>query len=185
MREVSSLQIGKGELPPGGRALARRSQWMVVVAICMLASVFGCSTLGKHSETLRVTLSNIEVKEAALLEQLYTVTLRVQNRSEWPLSVRGGSFNLAINGRDFSAGVSNAHVDIPAYADAQIQLRMVSTLFSLLRLIQGMQDGSGRPLAYEISGHIKIAGSYGRLSFREQGEIGLERPLTGEPTGPR
>ena len=185
MRDVGSLQIGKGEFLPGGRALARLSQRLVVVAICMLASVSGCSTLGKHSETLRVTLSNIEVEEATLLEQLYTVTLRVQNRSEWPLRVRGGSFNLAINGRDFSAGVSNAHADIPAFADAQIQLRMVSTLFSVLRLIQGMQDGSALPLTYEISGHIKIAGRDSQLSFRERGEIGLQRPLTGEPTGPR
>jgi LEA14-like dessication related protein len=185
MRAISTLQIGIGELPPGGRVLARRSQRLVVVAICMLAGLSGCSTLSKHSETFRVTLSNIEVEEATLLEQLYTVTLRVQNGSEWPLGVRGGSFNLAINGRDFGSGVSNTHVDIPAFTDAQIQLRVVSTLFSVVRLIRGMQDGGGRPLEYEISGHIKIAGSYGRLSFREQGEIGLERPATGERAGSR
>jgi LEA14-like dessication related protein len=116
--------------------------------------------------------------ESTLLEQLYEVTLRIQNRGDQEISIRGGSFDLEIDGKDFGSGVTDAQVTVAPYSDAKIDVRMVSTLFGMLRLIQSLQDQtgeSGGALAYEISGRFSVEGNLGGVGFRETGEISLPK----------
>ncbi len=133
----------------------------------------GCAGLGGTRDTVRVTVSDIKVLESTVFEQLYRVRLRIQNRSDTPLALRGGSFDLAINGRDFGSGVTDMAVEVPAYADAQIDVRMVSTVFGMLRLFQGMAGGERNALTYEIAGRFAVDGRLGAVSFLEAGELAL------------
>ena len=136
----------------------------------MLAA--GCASLGAQKDSVRVTVSDIQVVEATLMEQLYRVTLRVQNRTDRPMSIDGGSFDLALNGSDFASGVSNQSIEIPPFSDARIDVRMVSSVFGIVRLVQGFQDREGEPLAYSISGTLATDGLLG-IGFEESGEIAL------------
>lgn len=145
----------------------------------LVALLTGCAGLGARHDSVRVTVSNIEVVEVTLLEQLYNVTLRVQNRTDRPISVRGGSFDLEINGSDFASGVSDQGVTIAAFSDEQIDVRMVSTVFGLVRLVQGFQSREGEPLAYSISGSLSTGG-FGGIWFEESGEV--ELPKAGKPS---
>jgi len=140
--------------------------------LTLLALLAGCAQFGAYRDAVRVTVSDIRVRDATVLEQLYEVTLRIQNRGETPITIRGGSFDLAINGRDFGSGVSDQGVTVPAYADAQVSVRMVSTVFGVVRLIQGLQEQRSS-LDYEISGHFSVEGVFGGLAFHEAGEIAL------------
>lgn len=150
----------------------------------LLLTATGCAGFGGYKDSVRVTVSAVEVLEATVFEQLYQVTLRVQNRSEQPITVRGGSFDLAINGRDFGSGVSDSTLTIPAFADAQLQVRMVSTLFGMVRLFQGLSSPDNTALTYEISGRFSTDAVLGGITFREEGEIALpERGTAGEQPG--
>lgn len=141
-----------------------------LIGMALLLSA--CSTLGISSNSVKVTVSNIEIIEATLMEQLYRVTLRIQNRSDKPLPITGGSFDLELNGRDFGSGVTNQAATIDPFSDAQIDVRMVSTVFGIVRLIQGLQDRRGEPLSYEISGYLSTGGLVG-VPFSDSGEIEL------------
>ena len=140
--------------------------------LCLALTLSACSTLRLSSDTLKVTVSNIEVVEATLLEQLYRVTLRIQNRSDQPVSLAGGSFDLELNGRDFGSGVTNEQVTVAPFSDAQVEVRMVSTVFGLVRLVQGLQSREREPLTYRISGRFSTDGLIS-LPFSESGEIDL------------
>lgn len=143
--------------------------WLACALLAALAS--GCATTAKYRDPVRVTVSDIQIVEATLLEQLYTVTLRVQNPNEHAMTVRGGSFDLRINGQDFGHGVSDSNVAVPAFGDAKVEVRMVSTLFGMLRLIRGFENREGEPLSYDISGRLHLEGVFGGLSFSEAGEL--------------
>lgn len=150
----------------------------------LLLTVAGCAGLGGYREAVRVTVSSVEVLEATVFEQLYRVTLRVQNRSEQPITVRGGSFDLAINGRGFGSGVTDTTLTVPAFADAQLEVRMVSTLFGMVRLFQGLSSPESTLLTYEISGRFSADGVLGGIAFREEGELALpERATEAGPPG--
>ena len=147
-------------------------------AAVLLLMLAGCAGLGPVPDAVRVTVSDIRVIDATLLEQLYLVTLRVQNRSERALVIQGGSFDLEINGRDFGSGVSDQQLTVPAFADGKIEIRMVSTVFGMLRLIQGMQERNGQQIDYAISGRFSTQGSLAGVRFQESGEIML--PSSGD-----
>jgi LEA14-like dessication related protein len=153
--------------------VALRLIWLTAPLLLLSA----CAGLGGYRDAVRVTVSDIQVLESTLLEQLYQVKLRIQNRSEQPLEIRGGSFDLALNGQAFGSGVTDQSLVIPAYADATLDVRMVSTVFGMLRLIQSLQAEGGPTLDYEISGRFSVADSFGGVRFDESGEIAL-------PAGP-
>jgi len=154
--------------------MAFRTIGVAILALMIAA----CAGLPRSHEAVRVTVSDIRVLESTLLEQLYEVTLRIQNRDDQEISIRGGSFDLEIDGKDFGSGVTDAQVTVAPYSDAKIDVRMVSTLFGMLRLIQSLQDQtgeSGGALAYEISGRFSVEGNLGGVGFRETGEISLPK----------
>ena len=140
---------------------------------CVLLLLTACAGVESYRDPIRVTVSNIQVLESTLLEQLYLVTLRIQNHNDQAISITGGSFDLEINGKDFGSGVTDQAVTVPAYADAKVEVRMVSTVFGMLRLIQSMRERTDRSLQYEISGRLSATGTLGGLPFREEGEISL------------
>ena len=147
----------------------------LVIGLFVLWALAGCAGLGGHRESPHVTVSAIRIVEATLLEQVYAVTVRVQNRSERELAIRGGSFDLMLNGKDFGSGVTDQQVSVPPYSDAKIEVQMVSTVFGWVRLIQGLQARQGQLLVYEISGRFSVDGGFGSVSFRDVGEIELPR----------
>ena len=148
----------------------RRNSLLLAV---MLGTAIGCVGPGYSHDPVRVTVSDIRVLEATLLEQLYQVTLRVQNREDRALEIRGGSFDLAIDGVDFGSGVTDQGVTVSAYSDAKLEVRMVSTAFGMLRLLQGLQARTGGPLRYAISGRLSVEGYIGGVRFSDGGEFSM------------
>ena len=152
------------------------------VLTLLLLLLTACAGVDSYRDPIRVTVSGIQVLESTLLEQLYLVTLRIQNHNEEPIAIRGGSFDLEINGKDFGSGVTDQAVTVPGYSDAKVEVRMVSTVFGMLRLIQSMRERTDQSMQYEISGRLSAEGVLGGLPFREAGEISLpdrssERPV--------
>ena len=72
-----------------------------LLLMILLLGISGCAGMGGYRESVRVTVSAVEVLESTVFEQLYRITLRVQNRGEQAITIQGGSFDMAINGRDF------------------------------------------------------------------------------------
>ncbi len=145
----------------------------IFACLLLIGGLSGCASLSSDREPVRVTVSDLRMIEATMLEQLYGLTLRIQNPNDTPIQFQGMSFELEINGREFGSGVSDSQVTVPAFGDAKVEVRMVSTLFRLFRQLQSLQNESNGPLGYEISGRIALADSLGWLWFEEQGELDL------------
>ena len=152
-----------------------------LVGLTLMLALVGCAGFGGHRDAVRVTVSAVEVLESTVFEQLYRVTLRVQNRGESPIRIRGGHFDLAINGRDFGSGVTDSTLTVPPYADATLDVRMVSTLFGMVRLFQGLAEPDSATLRYEITGRFSTDSAIGGLGFREEGELALPQRGSGNP----
>jgi len=144
---------------------------LLVAAMCLL--LVACAGIEPKRDPVRVSVSGIQVQESTLLEQLYLVTLRIQNHEPDAITINGGSFDLEINGRDFGSGVTDQTVTVPGYSDAKVEVRMVSTVFGVLRLIQGMRERTDQTLQWQISGSLSLEGTLTGLSFTEAGEISL------------
>lgn len=145
----------------------RRTWSMAVVALALS----GCAGLAQRGDPVSVTVSDLRMGTAGLLEQQYFVTLRIQNPNDRDLAIKGVAFQLDINDKAFAKGTTGQAVAVPRFSTATVEVETLSTLGSILR-----QMGSGsmpEQFRYRIKGRLYQQGAAGPLSFDDRGELKL------------
>lgn len=133
----------------------------------------GCATLGTGLEPPSVSLVNIAVKEARLLETVFEVELRVLNPNDAALTVTGAECALRINDRDFAKGVAGVSTEIPAYGSAVVPITLYSSVIGLVRSVLNARE----TLAYELTGKLRLGGGFivpGTVPFSSEGRLDLD-----------
>ena len=141
--------------------------WLLLLALLVSA----CATTATFQDPPRVTLTSIQPKEMTLLEQRYSLQLRIMNPNEVAIPVEGLSYALEINGREFAYGVSNAAVSIPPFGEALLDVEVVSNLLNIMQQMREMQGEQHDSLRYRLSGKISLDNSPARLPFEYEGEL--------------
>ena len=147
---------------------------LTLLVLSLLLSA--CASMMPRDDRVKVTIVDIRPLESTLMEQRFLVKLRLQNRASEPLSIKGMSFDLELNGKDFASGVSNQAVTAEGYGEALLEVKVSSTLFGVIRQIQTLQNREPQAFQYRISGSLSSPGSLFGLGFSEQGEIDLTVP---------
>lgn len=133
-----------------------------------------CASMTPKEDALKVNLSSMKMLESSLLEQRFAVKIRVQNRSQAAMNIKGLSFDLALNGKDFASGVSNQNLLIEPLSEAVLSVDITSTLFGLIRQVQSLQKLETEPFRYELSGTLHLGNKMFGQRFSEKGEIDLK-----------
>ena len=145
-----------------------------LLLIVILVFLSACASIVPDKDSLRVNLSGMQMLESTLMEQRFLVKIRVQNRSQSTLNIRGVSFDLALNDKDFASGVSNQNISIAPLSESVLSVHITSTLFGLIRQFQSMQTVQTDPFRYDISGTVYVSNAAFGLPFSETGEIDLK-----------
>ncbi len=124
-------------------------------------------------DQFKVNISSMRMLESTLMEQRFQVSLRVMNRGREAVSIDGMSFDIELNGKDFASGVSNEKVSIPAFSEGIVSVNVTSTIFGIIRQLQGMQQNKPKTFHYQISGSFYPSSSLLSIPFKEEGEIDL------------
>ena len=115
-----------------------------------------CAGIPSHAEPPRVSITGIQVQEAQLLEQQYLLTLNIQNPNETALYIKGLSYTLDINSREFAHGVSNHPLDIPAFSQGKLQVTLSSSTLGLVQQLQHLGKKTDKELNYRLRGKISL-----------------------------
>jgi len=146
-----------------------------VVAALAFILLIGCAAPGKRLEAPHISLTRIEVESATVFETVMTVTLRVFNTNDVPLTLKGADVRLAVDGKDVAHGVSPLEMTLPAYDTALVPMTLYS---SMIDMAQGLLKMRARePLKYGIRGNIRIEGGFlmpSTLPFSHAGELSLD-----------
>ena len=84
---------------------------------------------------------SIVPKEMRLLEQTFTMELRIQNPSDADLDINGMAFELEINGQPFAKGVSNQSVKVERLSTKVVQVEAYTGFISILRQLSEARKG--------------------------------------------
>ena len=71
----------------------------LLVPFIALLTLAGCAGITYHAQPPQISLNNIQLVNAQLLEQEYALTLRIQNTNDFPFFIKGLSYQLEINGQ--------------------------------------------------------------------------------------
>mgnify|MGYP001819998125 FL=1 len=179
-RKSAKTPARSGAVPPlaSGRVSGLQAMFLLLTL-----TVAACATTAIYQDPPRVTLTSIQPKDMTLLEQRYSLQLRVMNPNDVAIPVEGLSYALEINGREFAYGVSNVTLSIPPFGEALLDVEVVSNLLNIMQQVQEMQGEQHDSLSYRLSGKINLDNSPARLPFEYEGELKY-LPATTETPAP-
>lgn len=129
----------------------------LLVIISILVSA--CAGITYHAEPPKVSIAGIELQDAQLLEQSYALTLRIQNPNETALYINGLSYTLHLNGSEFATGVSNQHLEVPAYSEKLLAVTLVSSTFGIVKQLKQLGYNPNQNFNYRLSGKVSLGTS--------------------------
>ena len=140
----------------------------------ILLTLWGCAGFGRHLESPRIQLANIQVKEINVLETAFQVQLRVFNTNDVALEIKGLECEIEINGQPFALGVADTEVKIPAYGTEIAPILVYSSVIDMLRGVFGLQKNE--QLKYRLKGKLRLGGNAfpSVLPFESEGNISFQ-----------
>ena len=157
--------------------MAERSTWACWGLLGFVLMLTGCAT-APH-EPPRISVSGLRPVHMDLLEQEYELRLRIQNRGDKPLKIRGMAYDIYLNGHRFASGVNATPVEVPAFGERVVPVHVVTGVFDWLRQLNALSREKPARLSYRLEGSMKLAGWPRRVPFQQDGT--LEFPATGGP----
>jgi LEA14-like dessication related protein len=132
----------------------------------------GCASLMWTGEKPNVDIVSIMPKEMRLLEQTFTMELRIQNPTDSELDINGMAFELEINGQPFAKGVSNQSVKVERLSTKIVQVEAYTGFTSILRqLSEARKGGYASGFKYRLKGSVYTGSPSIRIPFDEAGEF--------------
>jgi len=121
-------------------------------------------------EAPSINVSRIRLQESTVLEQRFLAVLRVQNPNAVDLAIEGISYDLEVNGQPFAKGVGKGPLVIPAFSQGTMETEAITTLPGLIRQIREVAHARRPPLAYRLTGKVKLQDHPSALPFEMRGE---------------
>lgn len=148
----------------------------IFAVILALASLSGCSTLQSQFERPTVKLAHIALVEMGLLQQVYDVTLQVDNPNGFRLPVKGVRYSVNLAGQEFATGLTPNAFSIPANGSGQVEVQVRTNLLESLGTLSRLLTEGPQDIAYELSGDIQVdLPLIGPVPFNQSGTIPLTR----------
>ncbi len=134
-------------------------------------AVAACTGMPVRMDPPSITVSDVRMGSAGVLEQMYLVKLRVQNPNDTDLEIKGVSFELELNDKPFAKGVSGKAVTVPRFGSEFVEVETVSGITNILRQLGALAGDVGTEnFRYRIKGKLATRNA-GSIAFDERGDL--------------
>ncbi len=131
----------------------------------------GCATLQPTIEKPKVSLSSFRLVDVQLFEQVFELSLRIQNLNQFPLEIDSLKYRLQFNDSEFAHGVSRQKVNIPAMGEEIVQLSLVTSLSKIVRQFQFLMSNKKSAINYQLTGQLNLGNFPLAIPFDKSGEL--------------
>lgn len=142
-----------------------------VVLLFLIGLLAGCATMQQQFQSPKVTLTRLSLEQASLLEQRYSVGLRVQNPNDLALPIAGMAYSFRVNGRELATGVSDQRIRLGAYDEQEITVSVTSNALDIVALASELSRSKADTLSLSFDGHVSVLSRSLRLPFSYQGNL--------------
>ncbi|MCZ8132523.1 MAG: LEA type 2 family protein [Steroidobacteraceae bacterium] len=135
----------------------------------------GCAGLVPKLETPQLSVIGVEVLDAQLLEQRFSVRMRVRNPNDRDLPIRGLSYTMQVAGQDFGRGMTAKAFTVPALGEAEFDMIVTTNLAgSLLRILPQLERNP-ESIEYRLEGRVNTdLGLVRSIPFVEKGRLSMK-----------
>jgi LEA14-like dessication related protein len=151
-----------------GNIAPMRSVQLLLLAVALS----GCALVVPKLETPRLSIVDVEVRRANLLEQQLRVRMRVENPNDRSLPIQGLSYTVYLGGQEFATGVSAASFVVPALGTAEFDMDVTANAAGALFTIFSKPRGQG--IDYRMKGRVRLTHGWLRsIPFEQTGSFTL------------
>jgi LEA14-like dessication related protein len=147
-----------------------------ILALLLALTLTACAP---RLEAPRVSVADVKLIEASLVQQRFEVSLRVVNPNDRQFDIEALEFTLETDGKQVAEGYTRQPFTLPALTAQTVRVETVTTLNKLSRILQDVLAGkiSGQGTAYVLRGRVKPAGR-DWLPFSKSGRFGENETTT-------
>ena len=140
----------------------------------------GCAALHGVRESPKISLADIQVQRAGLMENAFLLQLRVMNPNDVAIDLKAITCNLTLDGKPFARGVGDSNQRIEAYSSTIVPVSVYSSVVdmagALARLLQaGVRLNDPARYALEGTAILDVRGFEVEKDFTSKGEISWSR----------
>ena len=143
----------------------------VAIQALFLLLITGCASLQPKIETPNVSLSGFKLVDVQLFEQVFELSLRIQNPNGFPLEIDSLAYQLQLNDSEFAHGVNKQKVKIAAMSEEIVQLSLVTSLSKLVRQFHFLTSNKTSPINYQLTGKLNLGNFPIAIPFDKSGEL--------------
>ena len=148
------------------------------VLVLLLLSLQGCALMYRDLEEPQIKLVSIAPQQISFSGIKLLCQLRIDNPNDVSIPIKGGQFDLEVEGTQVAHGALVEGFTIPAHGSEWVDVVVdVDSGRSLALAIQ-LFNSAERDLDYALTGHVDVSiAVLGRVRFNHTGSV----PLTSEP----
>lgn len=135
----------------------------------------GCATLRPSFEAPTVSVSSFRAVPGRGLVPDFEIGLHVVNPNAQPLSLRGVSYSVALEGRQLLTGVGNDLPEVPAYGEGDVSLTAVPDLLQSVAFFTDLLDRPRDRVRYELTARLDVGRLLPAIRITDSGEFTLPR----------
>jgi LEA14-like dessication related protein len=145
-----------------------------LVPALLAAGLLGACALAPKFEAPQLSVTDVQVLSADLLQQKLRVRMHVQNPNDRPLPIKGIVYTIEVEGQQFASGESVASFVVPALGESDFDMNVTANLASTLMKLLA-RGGSAGSVAYHLSGKVSLSEGFLRsIPFDQKGSFKLQ-----------
>jgi LEA14-like dessication related protein len=146
--------------------------------LLILASLFllaGCASLQPRFETPSVSLTSFRIIPSESMAPRFEFGLHVVNPNLVPLTLKGLSYSVKLEGHQIITGATNDLPAIDAYGEGDLTIEATADLLSGLRLLSELMARPRETFTYELEAKLDPGNLLPSIRIKEKGEIMLKQ----------
>lgn len=148
-----------------------RSNFFRFALLTWLVLLAACTSLSPWPEPPTVSVTNIELQNAASGNSSVIIRLSVSNPNAVVMPIEGLQYQLQLNGHRVLEGVSSDVDRIPAFGTADLELQARADLVGMFSLISSLMSGATRQVDYQLETRISVEGLWRPVTLRSSGTL--------------
>lgn len=129
---------------------------MMVISLIFIS---GCAYIQIPYGTNKPSLSlvDVQLKKANLLEQIFVAELTIENPNDFALPIDDVDVALELEGHTLGEGTTSQNFVVPPNGEATFKMKIRTNLFSNLMIFKKIIDTQPEAIHYRLTGSVDVA----------------------------
>ena len=158
-RILLSINPEKGMANMAKKRIPRCLQ--LITLLCLISWCSGCAALHGLRESPKISVADIQVQQAGLMENAFLLQLRVMNPNDVAIDLKAITCSLTLDGKPFARGVADSNQRIEAYSSTMVPVSVYSSVVDMAGALARLLQAGVRlddPAQYGLEGTAILSG---------------------------